>query len=211
MNENNEMKDDVVIDRVMVDLETLATGPRSVVFCGCVAAFDKEGKLYGQQIFRLHLAEQVEDGRKVDADTMSFWVVDRWPLFSALMNDDTVPEIAWQAVARVLRSVAVDHCTVPIDKVELWCRGTSFDMAILRDMCDASGQKPWWKYWNERDVRTYQKQVEKYFGKDVCEVGQIESGGEKHDPFEDVSRQALLVAQLDRTLRVAATFARPRV
>ncbi len=186
--------------RMMVDFESLGTGVRSAVFCVAMACFDgMTGEILESKTYRISLDGQREAGRTTSKDTLEFWVLENFALFAALMGDDTVDEIPLSSVPDVIEAFALETMAVDLDKVEFWCKGTSFDAAILRDIIDCLGGKPFWNYLNEIDLRTPLRKLRDLHGKESFEFARE---GEKHDPISDVALQcrqaAAVISYLER-------------
>ena len=136
-----------------LDLETLDTGSRSIIFeIGLeVRNYDPSFTSY-ELVTRftsgMSFEEQLWATRTQDMDTLNFHGTIRgkdW-FHQALKSTDYPPN----SINKVLDEIR--HILSDVD--ELWVNGLSFDMTILRTLLEERKQKPLLAFRKERDVRT---------------------------------------------------------
>lgn len=140
---------------IMLDIETLATGPNSVVITFGAIRFDP-------------FADDCDsvDGDAIRMDTF-YRRIDpasfTWP--EAIIDDNT---LAWWAKQspEVQYEAFTDHDRHDISDVmrdfhrwcktydNVWANGPAFDIVILEQVCKQLGRGFPWQYWQVRDART---------------------------------------------------------
>jgi exodeoxyribonuclease VIII len=157
------------MQHLMIDLETWATGADAVVRAVCAIIFNPEtGQIGGQRVIdaRPSIDNQVENGRKIDSATVTWWKkqggLDRLllPHCETAIECDRQGDIV-AAIDNLIRYSLWDNQNNRMQAdARVWSRG-SFDMMILRSLAshlqqdDPDPSDPvLWRYWQERDVRT---------------------------------------------------------
>lgn len=135
----------------MLDLETLATSPDSVVLTfGAIKfdPFDAEKEMTQGLYFRINVDEQIELGRHVDNGTVEWWG----------RQSEAVREEALGEHNRV----SLDEFTKELNKFvvganRIWAQGPVFDIVILENLYRQLGKPTPWQYYTIRDSRTLLK------------------------------------------------------
>jgi len=149
------------LDRdIMIDLETLATTPDSVILtiAGIRFNFNKDYRQiedpYDLDFFYCRVDTEGQSQRRVDSATLSWWA----------SQDSEVKEEAFSIVDRLSISdamLAFNHWAGGADRY--WANGAAFDFPIL-DTCNAElGYDSPWRYWQAMDARTIYKLVEDHY------------------------------------------------
>ena len=178
---------------VMLDLETLGTGPTSAVISIGAAAFDPWGKADSiTQTFDQHVnIESAMKYGRVDAGALKFWVLH-------------APDSARVALRVGQREKAVDLDEALIgftdwlnfavrpdgaltDSVCVWGDGATFDNVLLRNAYTVTGLDCPWGYRMDRCFRTL-KNMSKYKPKTF--------DGTAHDAADDARHQALWLQKI---------------
>lgn len=142
---------------IMLDLETLDTGPRSVVTSIGAVAFDPAGNTLGDKFYAElidDLSTQQRAGRTISGDTVVWWMRQgqaAQQLFS--------PTVGTAADARYQTVEALENFAEFIDAngardVQLWGNGADFDNIILGSLYEDLGMKKPWSYNRNRCFRT---------------------------------------------------------
>lgn len=133
---------------VMVDLETLATTPNTVVLTLGAIKFNPKTKEepFDPIYLRLTIDDQTEQyNRFIDPATIEWWG----------NQDQAVQDEAFGEEDRVSMSEAIDQfhkwCW---GSNAIWANGSIFDVAILEHMYRQLERVPAWNYYNIKDVRT---------------------------------------------------------
>ena len=169
---------------LMVDLETMAVSPRSVILTLGAVHFNPYGTGYSDKIyFRIDIDDQDKLGREVDPNTLTWW-------------SQQSPEIMEEAFSPDDRVPLVDA----IDKFHkfawgcsaFWSHGSVFDIVILENIYQQLGKPVPWQYWQIRDTRTL---FDLGFDPDMPTAA-------KHNALEDAIRQAAGVQNMYRKLNI---------
>lgn len=137
-------------EHVMVDLETYGIGHDAVIRSIGVAYFN----LIGPVEAGMHIGVDIEScllaGLKLDQSTVEFW------RNQPKENIDKLLSLEKMSLICALELFNND-CLNSVDqeKACIWSHGSMFDIVILESAYKAVGVKPWWKYKNVRDTRTY--------------------------------------------------------
>jgi 3' exoribonuclease, RNase T-like len=135
----------------MIDLETLATSPNSVILTfGAIKfdPFDDSKDLTDGLYLRVDVDEQIALGRHVDAGTVEWWGTQSEEIREeALGEHDRVDlETFTHQLNRFL--VGTDR---------IWAQGPVFDIVIIENLYRQMGKPCPWLYYNIRDSRTLLK------------------------------------------------------
>lgn len=168
---------------LMVDLETLAVSPRSVVLSLGAVHFNPHGNGIGDKIyFRVDIDDQDKLQREIDPSTLEWWSKqDPQIMEEAFSPDDRIPlveamnqfhKFAWGCDA-------------------FWSHGATFDLVIIEDILRQLGRPLPWNYWQLRDTRT------------LFDLGHSPDmpTDNKHDALQDAIRQAIGVQTIYTKLR----------
>ena len=139
------MSDDNTMDSVMIDLETMATGPNAGVIQVGAIPFNSRTGLAKPDLFEvdvdLHSALLL--GGEVDASTVQFW----------RDQGGLQPKRPPKAMRSALTDLARWLGKYP-DLKRVWAQGPSFDIAVLEGYYKRLGLPIPWKYNAARDTRT---------------------------------------------------------
>jgi hypothetical protein len=169
---------------LMVDLETLAVSPESVVLSLGAVHFDPYSDWFGESIyFRINIDDQDALGREIDPGTLDWWS----------KQDPAIMEEAFSEEGRLSLAYAIDQfhkfawgCDT------FWSHGATFDLVIIENIYKQLKKPIPWNYWQLRDTRTlFDLGVDPEMPKD-----------NKHDALEDAVRQAIGVQNVYRKLGI---------
>jgi len=136
---------------VMLDLETLATSPDSVILTfGAVKfdPFDSSKEMTNGLYMRIDVDEQISLGRRVDEGTVAWWGAQS-------------EEVREEALGEHDR-VSLEDFTQQLNKFvvaadRIWAQGPVFDIVILENLYRQLGKPTPWQYYTIRDSRTLLK------------------------------------------------------
>ena len=136
---------------VMLDIETLATSPDSVVLTFGAIKFDPfdNNKPMDQGLYmRFNLDEKIQFGRRVDEGTVAWWGTQ-----SAEVREEALGEND---------RVSLEDFTKQLNKfvssaTRIWAQGPVFDIVILENLYRQLGKPAPWQYYTIRDSRTLLK------------------------------------------------------
>lgn len=164
---------------VMVDLETMGTGPdAAIVAIGAVVFDPASHNIDGETFYRVvDLASSVRQGGVIDADTVMWWLQQGDQARSCLANENKVDIIeALMAFAAFLRHKSNGA------GVMVWGNGAGFDNVILALAFKRAGLSVPWPFWADRCYRTVAA---------LCPEIKRESYGVAHNALDDAVAQAL--------------------
>jgi len=173
---------------LMLDLETMSTKPNAAVVAIGARLFDlRNGVGKGFEVFiDPSLATQFGE---TDIDTMNWW--HKQPAYELVFNGKTHPA---DAVHRFLQFVG-EH-----QPETVWANSPSFDIVIMRHLCQQVQLKFPFHYRDERDFRTM-----KALAKDLnVDLEGCWQGLTPHSPLDDATAEAMA---MHRT--IAAMFSKP--
>lgn len=197
------------MQHVMIDLETLGTGPNAVIVqIGAVffnelmypnrytsSASDLSKHPLDLECLGHTFSESIDmrdaaNYGKMDADTVAWW-----------MSQSDVARNKVLGGTEKLKD-ALDHFrafmgTATVADVRVWGNGPSFDMVILKSAFDAAGISAPWKFYNERCVRTV-KEVGAAIGVNMDSIPPV---GIHHNALDDALFQAHYVCKVLSTVR----------
>ncbi|MGO2306000.1 MAG: 3'-5' exonuclease [Providencia sp.] len=176
---------------LMVDLETMSNkGNAAIVSIGAVAFEPSTGEIGPTFYTVVDLKSCERAGLHIDADTVLWWMKQSAEARAAIVADGDDLFIT-------LLSFGVFSREVLTDDVQVWGNGVDFDNVILRNAYGAVGLDPFWKFYNNRDVRTI-VELGRNAGIDPKKTLQFE--GEQHNALADAIHQAKYVSIIHQHL-----------
>jgi exodeoxyribonuclease VIII len=168
---------------IMLDLETMGTGPNADIVAIGAVAFDIQAGTIGDRFYRVvDLGTSVDMGGEIDADTVLWWMK---------QSDDARAMFTRDGVA--LSEALADFMVwlsspVASDTVRMWGNGSAFDNVILSSAYRSSTRMQPWRHWNDRCYRTV---------KSLYPDVKLERVGTHHNAVDDAESQARhLIAML---------------
>jgi hypothetical protein len=132
--------------QIMLDLETLGTGPGSVIVAIGAVEFSlgAEGEVLRTFYERVDARSCTDLGLKMDAETVLWWMKQ-----SKEARDEIVKR------GRCLPDALNLFTTfVGVHDADVWGNGASFDNVLLRGAYEVCGMGLPWMWWNDRCFRT---------------------------------------------------------
>jgi hypothetical protein len=169
---------------LMIDLETMATGPSATVLTLGAVTFNPWGNGYSDKLyFRVDIDDQDALGREVDPNTLDWWS----------KQDPAIMEEAFSPDDRIPLKEAVDRfhkfawgCDT------FWSHGATFDLVIMENLYRQLGKPLPWNFWQLRCTRTL---FDLGWDPDMPKAN-------KHNALEDAIRQAAGVQNIYRKLNI---------
>lgn len=173
-----------MFSHIMLDLETLDTGPRSVVTSIGAVAFDPHvsgpsglgDKFYVELTDDLSIQQQC--GRTISGDTVVWWMRQgqaAQQLFEPRTNEFRVGTI--KGLNRFAEFIDANGAR----DVQIWGNGADFDNIILGSLYEDLGMKKPWSYSRNRCFRTM---------KNLPGAGHFPRQGTHHNALDDAFTQA---------------------
>lgn len=170
---------------LMIDLETLGTNPDCPVISIGAVFFDKTG-LKSEFYINLDVDKQINDGRRMTADTFKWWMSQTDGAKRVFKEKPTTVSKGLSEFVEFVKKGA------SVKRVKPWGNGSTFDISILEDLFEEYEIKVPWLFYNIRDMRTFKEYV--YDGKDM------KFEGTAHNALDDAKQQANVVIEgLKRT------------
>lgn len=168
---------------IMLDLETMGTGPNAAIVAIGAVAFDLQAGTIGDRFYRVvDLGTSVVMGGEIDADTVLWWMKQSDDA-RAMFTRDSVP----LSLALADFSLWLSAHGAP-DNVRVWGNGAAFDNVILSSAYRSSSRTQPWRHWNDRCYRTV---------KSLYPDVKLERVGTHHNAVDDAESQARhLIAML---------------
>lgn len=173
---------------LMIDLETMGTIPELAPVISIGAVFmDLDRGLLGNTFYMtLKIDDQLEKGRKIDADTLKWW-------FGQSDAAKKVFHEKAQATAMVLNTFAQwIKMNKASKRVKVWGNGSGFDINILENILRQYNIGCPWGYSDATDLRTFKRFVAG--GQEIPRIGTA------HNALDDALNQAKYVIYHTRPL-----------
>lgn len=177
---------------IMIDIETLGLNADAAIIEIAAVDFDKEtGEIYHE--IDLVIDRNDWDKRRIEASTVAFWMTNSTDeVRKKLFGNNVLKDKLDYALIKLSRFIQGDSRS--IDDVDIWCEGTDFDIAILRN---AYKQRTPWLYKNVNDLRTIthlcpwmRKYIEDTYGKT------------NHSAIDDCKRQIKILVGVLKCIKV---------
>lgn len=179
------------MQHIMLDLETMGTGPNAAIVAIGAVEFDltDTGGALGSTFYQtIGLAAAMHHGGQVDANTVLWWMKqsDQARAMFQQGQDGDPSEHPW-----VLSRFAEFMCSLGTDanKVRVWGNGASFDNVILASAYRRAGLALPWNGFNDRCYRTV-----KAMQPDL----KLQRTGTHHNALDDARSQARHLIQVLR-------------
>ena len=168
---------------IMLDLETMGTGPNAAIVAIGAVAFDLQSGTIGDRFYRVvDLGTSVDMGGEIDADTVLWWMKQSDDARAMFARDGAALSEALADFSLWLSAHGVP------DNVRVWGNGAAFDNVILSSAYRSSTRMQPWRHWNDRCYRTV---------KSLYPDVKLERVGTHHNAVDDAESQARhLIAML---------------
>lgn len=139
------------LKHLMNDLETMGNKPDSAIVAIGAVPFDMVSGVTDDALFYevVDLRSSAKYGGSIDADTVLWWLDKSDNARSEITNSEKAIDLPLALTC--LSAFASEFCD---DRVQVWGNGSNFDNVILRSAYERCKLTPFWKHWNDRDVRT---------------------------------------------------------
>lgn len=176
---------------IMVDLETLGTGPDSTIFQIAAMSFDIKS---GIPMSKFNLIADISKNKSyemnVDGSTLLWWVKTDSELFARLLGKGRVSSSELiEEFHKWLSALCLTN------EVYLWGNGILFDNNLLRTQMESNGLDYPIHYRRDRDVRTIVDLTCAKLGMEEKDFRELcyNTSLLPHDAFNDVANQILMV------------------
>lgn len=140
-------------ENVMIDIETMGLHSDAVVLSIGAVFFDEKG--LGKEFYeKVDMQSCIDLGLTIDASTLYWWMEQSESArkeFVECQGSDIV-----DSMGRLTGFLKEEFRTDQYPG-KVWSNGTDFDLSILKTIYRKLGMEVPWKYYNQRDFRTYRK------------------------------------------------------
>lgn len=134
---------------VMIDIETLGTGPYSCLLSIACVEFNPRTGQTGKDFYCvIDPVSCQKNGLKIDADTVLWWFMQSNEAQSEFTDIKSRIDIK---KSLILLSKFIKKCGVGVN---VWANSPSFDCSRIREAYEVIGMSAPWTYKQERDYRT---------------------------------------------------------
>jgi exodeoxyribonuclease VIII len=165
------------VNDIMLDLETMGTGPSAAIIAIGAVSFNLEHGILGPRFYQVvDLASSVEWGAVIDPATVLWWLKQSEEARDAFR----VKGMPFLEALRAFRDwmTPCGHR----DEVRVWGNGAAFDNVVLGSAYDRAGIDRPWSFWNDRCYRTV---------KALYPECKLDRSGTHHNALDDATSQAL--------------------
>lgn len=161
---------------VMLDLETMGSGPHAAIIAIGAVEFDIPTQQLGDRFYMvIDLESAVASGGVMDASTVLWWLKQSNEARAAFERGGCPIAFALQSFAGWMNNRGWG------DDVRVWGNGAAFDNVILASAYRRNGTPQPWKFWNDRCYRTVKAQHPEV---------RMERNGTHHNAADDAENQA---------------------
>lgn len=161
---------------IMLDLETMGTGPDAAILAIGAVAFDPDRGELGEEFYQVvSLESAVACGGTITPSTVLWWMQ---------QSDAARAEFGREGgnIARVLSNFREYAHRIEVENnLRVWGNGANFDNVILRSAFERAALQTPWMFWNDRCFRT---------AKALLPQVEVLFKGEKHNALADANWQA---------------------
>lgn len=165
---------------VMVDLETLGSGPGCAILSIGAVAFDPKTLRLGAEFHTLVSTASCRAlGLREETDTLAWWARQS-PEARQVIADAEASDVTLSAAMDAFAAFVRSHGGA--NRVRVWGNGADFDNAILAELCRRLGRPLPWAFWNSRCFRTL---------KGLRLAPEPDREGVHHNALDDARHQAV--------------------
>jgi hypothetical protein len=168
---------------IMVDIETMGTGPDAPILSIGAVAFNGAG--LGDEFYKpCNFQSAVDSGAVIDPSTVMWWLRQDAAALNALEDCQDSGITLTGALQSFLAFVNPSHPTLR----GVWGNGATFDNVIIRQSCKRLGLEVW-PFWLDKCYRTV---------KGAYPAVKMERVGTHHNALDDAKSQALHLIEINR-------------
>lgn len=129
---------------VMLDLETMGSGPTAAIVAIGAVKFEPEAGVLGETFYGVvDLQSSVDVGLGIDPNTVLWW-----------LKQSDAARAAVALPGRPLRDILIEFARWIPAEARVWGNGAAFDNVVLSSAYRACGMPPPWSFRNDRCYRT---------------------------------------------------------
>lgn len=179
---------------LMIDLETMGNKPDSAIVAIAAVPFDMVSGVTDDALFYevIDLRSSEKYGGSINADTVLWWLGQSENAQGEITNSKKLIDLP--VALSQLYSFVSEFCE---ERVRVWGNGSNFDNVILRTAYENCAITPFWKHWNDRDVRTI---VELGRNAGIDPKNDFPFVGEAHNALDDALHQVNYVVAIHQHL-----------
>jgi len=170
--------------QVMLDLETLGTGPGAVIVAIGAVKFNPANMELGEEFYQvIDMVDAQRAGLTIDAGTVKWWLERNEPARGGICQGGT----------ELITALTQFRNWLLPDEAEVWGNGASFDNPILVAAYRAIHEEAPWKLWNDRCYRTM---------KALAPQVKMARTGTHHNALDDARSQAVHLMDILYALQI---------
>jgi len=183
-----------LLDHVSLDIETLGRSADCYILSvGAVKFSPETGEMNDEAFYaQISLESNAAWGRKIDADTLRWWMGQSQEARMKLFREDPQhkPEVVGGTLEQALNDmIAWMNDLKHPNKYKVWGNGADFDQPFMQHAFIAAGTQAPWMFWDNRCLRTLKNLP---FARDV----KVERVGVHHNALDDAIHQAKVVSAI---------------
>ena len=170
------------MDSIMLDLETMGSGPTAAIVAIGAVAFDPEDGELGAPFYAVvNLENAVLNGGVMDASTVLWWLQQSDAARAPFMQSDQSKTFGLHDVLLQFGRWLSECTTCADGEAKVWGNGSDFDNVILASAYRAVGLPVPWKFYHSRCYRTL---------KSLLPETKLLRTGTHHNALDDAVTQA---------------------
>lgn len=173
-------------NRIMIDLETMGTGPDAAIVSIGAVRFDTNGPTDKGLGIPVDLQSCITHGLTIDASTVQWWL---------RQSDEArkgVTRLFTETLDCTLTALS-EYIAAKDGDLEIWGNGADFDNVILASAYRACRLETPWTFWQNRCYRTL---------KNLAPQIKMERTGTHHNALDDAISQARHAARILKHLGI---------
>lgn len=170
-------------NEIMLDLETMGTGPDAAIIAIGAVRFDISQGVTDTFYTVVDLADSVRSGLRMEPATVLWW-----------MQQSDAARAQFQQKGLTLGD-ALDKFSAWVgDRAKVWGNGAAFDNVVLATAYAKTGRAAPWRFWDDRCYRTL---------KSLHPGVKLQRVGEHHNALDDARSQAEHLIEIFRRAAVS--------
>ncbi|WP_319557941.1 3'-5' exonuclease [Thiomicrorhabdus sp.] len=179
-----------MLNHLMIDIETLSTRPNGVIVSIGAVFFNLEDGRYSSHHFNEQICPALsqQDGFVTDQSTLDWWQKQSQQAKDLSLMGESKPQEVLVHFDDWIRN----HAPCEMSDLTVWANSPSFDLVMLKHHFERYNMTPPWRYFNERDVRSYSQVL----SDPKLHANNQYAAGIKHTALDDCISQLLKVCRV---------------
>lgn len=165
------------MNELMIDFETLGTGPNTIVISVGAYFFDLDtGKLGPSFYMAFDIEDQMKKGRTFTPETLKWWMSQSGAAKKVFHEEAKPTKVVLETFVKWCKANAMKS------KLKPWGNGAHFDISIMESLLSDFELECPWLFYNVMDVRTLRRFL--------ANNAKVEKKGTNHNALDDAKSQA---------------------